>query len=220
MKLLIISFLSVAGAFAATPTCSVVNFPAVVVNGQIFQPAIVNGVDSVGDSVVRFQFYSDATANPVNQTRIVYATLAQWTANPGVYPQTWITGTSEDITGNSTLQGNLVSGLTPATTYHMAGQSSADNGATWCPASQTDTTFTTLPLTNLAALPQPVKPATMTLSEPTITGTDRTLGVSTGCSTLAACLSISNPGSMQLTSTRHITRRKRARIVAQTALCL
>jgi hypothetical protein len=40
-------------------TCAPLNVPAVVVQGQIFQPAIVNGIDNVSYSSVRFQWTSD-----------------------------------------------------------------------------------------------------------------------------------------------------------------
>jgi hypothetical protein len=73
---------------ATAQTCSPVNLPAVIVQGQTFQPAIVNGVDDISYSTVRFQWTSDAAVNPVNLNRIVYATAAQWAANPGVYPYT------------------------------------------------------------------------------------------------------------------------------------
>ncbi len=172
---------------AHAQTCTPLNVPAVIVQGQTFQPAIVNGIDNVSYSTVRFQWTSDATANPINLIRIVYATAAQWTANPGTYPQAFVS-IQASVTSNTTIQGNIVSNLIPSTTYHIAGQSSTNNGSTWCPA--VDETFTTLPFT---AVPKPIPPNTFSLTEPTITGTDYTVGVAP-CTTFAACVAVANPG--------------------------
>jgi hypothetical protein len=171
-------------------TCTRVNMPAVIVQGQTFQPAIVNGVDNVSYSTVRFQWMSDATAHPINLNRLVYATAAQWAGNPGVYPYTSVQMPVSGLS-NTTLQGNIVNNLAPATTYHIAGQSSTNNGSTWCAASATDTTFTTL--TAPAVIPKPTPPNTFSVTEPTITGTDYTVGVSP-CTTFAACIAVANPG--------------------------
>jgi len=175
---------------ATAQTCSPVNLPAVIVQGQTFQPAIVNGVDDISYSTVRFQWTSDAAVNPVNLNRIVYATAAQWAANPGVYPYTSVQVPLYGL-NNTTLQGNVVNNLAPGTIYHMAGQSSTNNGTTWCPASQTDTTFTTLAAP--ATIPKPTPPNTFSLTEPTITGTDYTVGVAP-CTDFPTCVSIANPG--------------------------
>lgn len=188
LKLAALAFILIPAAWAQT--CSRLNLPAVIVQGQTFQPAIVNGVDDVSYSTVRFQWTSDATANPINLNRIVYATAAQWAANPGVYPYTSLQMPVGGLV-NTTLQGNVISNLAPSTSYHMAGQSSTNNGTTWCAASSTDTTFTTLPAP--AVTPKPTPPNTFALTEPTITGTDYTVGVAP-CIDFPTCVSIANPG--------------------------
>jgi hypothetical protein len=172
---------------ARAQTCTPINAPAVIVQGQTFQPAIVNGIDDVSYSTVRFQWTSDAAANPINLSRVVYATAAQWSVHPGVYPQLFIAD-SLNITGNSTIQGNVVSNLLPGTTYHIAGQSSTNNGSTWCPA--VDETFTTLPFNGVI---KPAPPNTFTLTEPVVSGTDYTVGTAP-CTTLQVCINLAQPG--------------------------
>jgi hypothetical protein len=168
-------------------TCTPINVPAVIVQGKTFAPAIVNGIDSVSYSMVRFQWTSDASTNPVNAQRIVYATAAQWAANPGVYPSVFPSGGTA-VNSNATIQGNTISNLQPNTLYHIAGQSSGDGGSTWCPA--VDETFTTLPFTGVA---KPTPPTTFDLTEPTVTGTDYTVGVAP-CTNLQTCLNLAKPG--------------------------
>jgi hypothetical protein len=157
------------------------------VQGQTFQPPIVNGIDDVSYSTVRFQWTSDAAAHPINLNRIVYATAAQWAIKPRVYPQRFIAD-RVNVNSNTTIQGNVVSNLLANTTYHIAGQSSTDDGRTWCPA--VDETFTTLPFTGVI---KPVPPQTFSLTEPTVTGTDYTVGRAP-CTTLQVCLNIAEPG--------------------------
>jgi hypothetical protein len=188
MNSLILGALSVVYIPAAwTQTCTPMNAPAVTVQGQTFQPAVVNGIDNVSYSTVRFQWTSDGVANPINLNRIVYATAAQWAANPGTYPQAFV-ALQVNVTTNSEIQGNVISNLAPSTTYHIAGQSSTNNGGTWCPA--VDETFTTLPFSGVQ---QPTFPKTFSVAQPTITGTDYTVGVAP-CTTFAACIALANPG--------------------------
>ena len=52
-------FTAVACCYAATPTCTPLSAAAVVLQGVTWQPAIVNGIDNVSYSSVRFQWTSD-----------------------------------------------------------------------------------------------------------------------------------------------------------------
>jgi hypothetical protein len=164
-------------------TCTPLNYPATVQQGATIHEATVNGIDGVSYSKVRFQWTSDAAANPINFGRTVYATHAQWIANGGVI----IAGTAGtnynvqysavngyyNATTNAEIQGQVVTNLAPNTLYHIAGQSSTDGGATFCPA--VEETFTTLPYTGVVA---PGLPQTFNPTVPTITGTDYTVGTS------------------------------------------
>ena len=165
-----VAFLLFAGACMAQ-TCTPLNYSA----NPAF-PAVVNGIDAVDWAVARFQWTSDANVHPVNAQRIVYATAAQWAANPGVYPQTQgLQGFY--ATSATTIQGGAVPNLLPSTLYHVAGESSTDGGNTWCPA--VDETFTTLAKpANL----MPTQPQTFSIARPTITGTDYTYGSTCGTS--------------------------------------
>jgi len=175
--------------------CTPVSRPAVVVQGQTFQGAIVNGVDNVSYSQARFQWTSDAATTNVNYQRVVYATDAQWVTNgnvilagkAGTNYSIGVHGTVP-VNLNDTFQGISVTGLKPGTLYHIAGQSSPDNGSTFCPA--VEATFTTLPFTGIVP---PIPPATFNPSVPTVTGKDYTLG-SGPCTDLQTCLNLAVPG--------------------------
>lgn len=172
-------------AFCALPcfgqTCSQVNMPAVIVQGQTFQPAIVNGVDFVSYSQMRFQWFSNAATTAINAQRIVYATAAQYAANGNVI----VSGTagtnysihlsgSSNVTTNNALQGGILTNLAPNVTYFIAGQSSANGGSTWCAETGTKTSFTTLAFTGVV---KPIPPQTFAITVPTITHTSYVVGV-------------------------------------------
>ncbi len=178
---------------AGAQTCAPISVPAVIVQGQTFQPAIVNGIDQVSTNSVRFQYTSTGTTNAV---QIAYATAAQWAANGN----TIIAGTAgvnyslfqgtqgvNNIAAGSFL-GNNITNLAPNTTYYIAGQASSNGGATWCP--EVDESFTTLPWNGVQ---KPTSPNTFSVTEPVITGTDYTVGVGP-CTTFAACVAVANPG--------------------------
>ena len=139
-------FLLAAGCYGQT--CTPLSFPAIIVQGQTFQPAIVNGIDQVTTNSVRFQYTSNSTSNAV---LIVYATAAQWTANgnkiiagtagtnyssfQGTYPI--------NNTPAGSIFGNNITNLAANTTYYIAGLASSNGGSTWCP--EVDESFTTHP---------------------------------------------------------------------------
>ena len=174
LKIAAITLLSLVPATAQV--CTPLSFPAIIVQGQTFQPAIVNGIDQVTTNSVRFQYTSNSTSNAV---LIVYATAAQWTANGNKI----IAGTAG--TNYSSFQGTYPIGNTPAgsifgnnitnlaanTTYYIAGLASSNGGTNWCP--EVDEPFTTPPWT---AVQKPAAPQTFDLTPPAITGTDYTIG--------------------------------------------
>lgn len=164
-----------------TPTVVPLQAPVVTLLGTVFQPAIVNGADQVSTNSIRYQY---TTTGIINATRIVYATHSQWLANgnqvvngtAGVNYSIFqtINGTGSIAAGS--ILGNVVTNLADNVFYHISGQVSVDNGATW--SAPVETTFTTLLWTGVQ-LPNP--PATFDLTTPTVTGTDRTVGVTVGC---------------------------------------
>jgi len=180
---------------ARANTCTPFNAPAVVVQGQTFQPAIVNGIDNVSYSTVRFQWTSDAATTNINFQRLVYATHAQWLAN-GNRIVAGTAGVNYSIAElglyaanqNDTIQGLVATNLLDNTQYHIAGQSSPDGGVTFCPV--VEETFTTLPY---AGIVPPTPPATFNPAVPSVTGTDYTLGVAP-CTDLQTCLNLALPG--------------------------
>jgi hypothetical protein len=186
-------------------TCSPVSFSAVTVQGQTFQSAITNGVQSsnIGKTAALFQWTSDAATHPATVGNYaIYVTDAQWVSNGnsfGASPNKTYTQ-AVPVTANNTLQGAILTNLIPNTVYHVAGQTVTAAGT--CPSSGTVTTFTTNPWNGVTP---PTAPSTFDTSEPTITGTDRVLGVSPCVATgtpgaggyvgaLQACLNVSQPG--------------------------
>jgi hypothetical protein len=161
---------------AGAQTCTPFSFPAIIVQGQTYQPAIVNGIDQLSTNSVRFQYTSSTSSNAV---LIVYATAAQWTANGGkIVAGTAGTNYSAALgtqpignTPSGSIFGNNIANLAANTTYYMAGLASNNGGSTWCP--EVDESFTTLPWTKVQ---KPAAPQTFSLTPPTITGTDYTIG--------------------------------------------
>lgn len=188
--------------FAATPVCSPYSSAAVVVQGTTFQAAIVNGVQATNivPGAMVFQWLSDTTTTAINLNYAIWVTDATWVSNGNSFGSTpnKTLPANVNLTIPGIIQGATVTNLplTP-TLIHIAGISN-NTGSGSCPSSQTVTTFTTLAADN--AKPIPPVAVTNVSSEPTITGTDRTVGVTTGCTggtldaALRACIAISNPG--------------------------
>jgi hypothetical protein len=173
-------------------TCAPINMPAVIVQGQTFQPAIVNGIDLVTSNSVRFQYTSTGITSGVE---IVYATAAQWVAN-GNRIIAGTAGTNYSLLQGTqglagvaagSILGNVLTNLAANTTYYVAGLATS-NGTSFCP--EVDESFTTLPWT---AVQKPAAPNTFSVAEPSISGTDYTVGVAP-CTDFATCVSIANPG--------------------------
>ena len=145
-----------------------------------------------GWSYARLNWKSSTTANA---QRILYATAAEWAANPGVY-HTYNTGHYPTLT-SAAIQGDILTGLTESTTYHVASESSSDNGVTWCAA--VDKTFTTAAYTG-AVYPIPPTPVTVGGSFPPVTHSTLLVGTSSGCTgadnatAFQNCLNIAQPG--------------------------
>lgn len=160
---------------AGAQTCTPLSFPAIIVQGQTYQPAIVNGIDQVSTNSVRFQYTANTAINAVN---IVYATAAQWTVNgnkivagtAGTNYSSLLGTQPISSIASGTIFGNNITNLAPNTTYYMAGLASSNAGSTWCP--EVDASFTTLPWSGVQ---KPHPPNTFTITEPTI-NTDYTLG--------------------------------------------
>ena len=197
LRLGLLAFICTSASWANT--CSPLNTPGVIIQGATFQPAIVNGIDNVSYSQVRFQWTSDAATTPINYQRIVYATAAQWAANgnriiagtAGVNYGVGLT-TSATVTANDTIQGGVISNLLANTSYHIAGQSSPDGGSTFCPA--VEETFTTSAFNGVE---KPPPPLTFPISRPTVSGTEWVLDGLTGtghCPNLQACFIAAQPG--------------------------
>lgn len=189
--------------FAATPVCSPYNSAAVIVQGSTFQAAIVNGVQSTNivPGAMVFQWLSDTTTTGINLNYAIWVTDATWVSNGNSFGSTpnQTLPANVNLTISGIIQGATVTNLplTP-TLIHIAGISTTNTGPASCPSSQTVTTFTTLAADN--AKPIPPVAVTNIGTEPTITGTDRTVGVTSGCTggtldaALRACIAISNPG--------------------------
>lgn len=205
MRYLILALLAIS-CFAATPVCSSYNSATVVVQGTTFQAAIVNGVQATNivPGAMVFQWTSDAATTAISQNYAIWVTDATWVSNGNSFGSTpnqtlpvQFGGGGLTIAG--AIQGATITNLplTP-TVIHIAGISTTSTGPASCPSSQTVTTFTTLAADN--AKPIPPVAVTNVSSEPTITGTDRTVGVTTGCTggtldaAFRACIAISNPG--------------------------
>jgi hypothetical protein len=181
----LVSLFAVSIMPANANVCTPFNYPA---NGPF--PAVINGIDAVDWGVARIQWTSDTM--PVTSQKIMYATAAEWAANPGVYGHTQGEGATY-LNGTSVIQGSPLANLLPGTTYHVIGQSYA--GGSWCTA--TDETFTTLAKPAGQILPQ--LPQTFSTTRPTVTGTVWTYGSNCGTSgtvsnNLQDCFNKAQPG--------------------------
>jgi hypothetical protein len=171
-RLLALLMLCALGACANV--CAPLNVSA---NGPF--PAVVNGLDYLDWGSVRVQWTTDASASsPVTSIKIVYATAAEWAANPGVYPHTQGLqggGTNgANITSSTQIMGGILANISPNTTYHVIGQ--AMQGSTWCSA--TDVSFTTP--SRPANWTGPTPPAQVNVTQPAMTGTHWVYGSNCG----------------------------------------
>lgn len=176
-------------AVACANVCTPLNVGA---NGPF--SAVVNGVDYLDWGSARIYWTTDATSSsPVTATQIKYATAAEWTANPGVYPHTQGVQQPPNITSNTQWMGGILANILPSTTYHWLPQSM--QGSSWCTAS--DNTFTTP--ARPAVWSGPVQPQQVNTTQPAMTGTHWLYG--SNCGTTGSvtarwqnCLSSAQPG--------------------------
>jgi hypothetical protein len=162
--------LSLCAAVACANVCTPLNLPA---NGPF--GAVVNGVDYLDWGSVRLYWTTDATAgSPVTAIKIVYATNAEWAANPGVYPHTQGVQQPPNITNSTQWMGGILSNIYPSTGYHWLPQSM--QGSSWCTAS--DQQFTTPARPTVWS--GPVQPQQVNTTMPAMTGTHWVYGSNCG----------------------------------------
>jgi len=192
MKKFLLSFLISVSACVAANTCTAYTYPAMGT-----YPAI-NGVWNVSWGSAQIIWSASFSPSAPTQSQVVYATLAQWSANPGVYPQSQGNGSIPTQPGapsnTSTPQTLNVSNLLPNTTYHAMGQSY--QGGAWCTGQ--DVTFTTLARPSGQFVPQKPTLAIIPSINPTgtfwVVGTNCGTGQPTPQASLQSCLNGAHPG--------------------------
>lgn len=155
MKKLILALFLVSPILANV--CTPLNVAA---NGPF--PAIVNGIDSVGSTSLRFQWTSDINPNPPVNSRVRYGTSS------GVYTNEVDLG-NHGVTLSTQPQGWVLTNLIGGTTYYLKGETDQGVSGTpnWCTGPEV--VVTTLP--SPTTLVMPTLPDVTFQPRPSLTGT-------------------------------------------------